>query len=220
MKENRVWMDWRSRIVAPCFLLLALCPLLLSCGYERNNPYDVCSGNEYIDMGTYYIAKYEASRPDASSSSQGNASSVACSRAGVLPWVDVDWNGAKTACEAAGGRLCNADEWGDSCDGVKGSGGSTYPYGDTYQGSTCNGSDAGKGGTVPTGSMSGCVSGLGAYDMSGNVWEWTNEASGSTRVIRGGSFYDYDDRLECAYRYDNYPTYSSYDIGFRCCQDK
>ena len=184
-----------------------------------------CSGNEYIDMGTYYIAKYEASHPDATLISAGSDSSKACSLAGVLPWVNVDWNGASSACTAAGGRLCGADEWGDACDGVKGSGGSTYPYGNTYQGSTCNGYDAGKGGAVPTGSMTGCISSFGAYDMSGNVWEWTNEASGSNRVIRGGSFDGVNGYLECSARDYVDPTSSNYSVGygpfgFRCCQDK
>jgi len=210
LKKNRVWMDWRSRIVAPCSLLLALCPLLFSCGYERNDPHDIDVCGDYIDMGTYYIMRYEASK----------SGSVACSRKGAMPWVNVTWDEAKAACEAAGSRLCNADEWGDACDGVKGSGGSVYPYGNTYSGSTCNGSDAGKGGAVPTGSMSGCVSGFGAYDMSGNVWEWTNEASGSNRVIRGGSFYNDSDGLGCASRYVLYPALSDGYFGFRCCQDK
>jgi len=178
--------------------------------------------NEYIDMGTYYIAIYEASRPDATASSEGGDSSRACSRSGVLPWVNVDWNEAKAACEAAGARLCNADEWGDACDGVKGSGGSTYPYGNTYRGSTCNGSDAGKERAVPTGFMSACVSGFGAYDMSGNVSEWTNESSGSGRVIRGGSFDGASGSgyLACAVEVGSNPSNSHDSKGFRCCRDK
>jgi sulfatase modifying factor 1 len=73
-------------------------------------------------------------------------------------------------------------------------------------GSTCNGYDAGKGGTVPVGSMSGCESSVsgytGVYDLSGNVWEWEDSCDGYVDDtnwcrLRGGSFNDVDYYLRC-----------------------
>jgi formylglycine-generating enzyme required for sulfatase activity len=73
----------------------------------------------------------------------------------------------------------------------------------------------------------------GFFDMHGNVWEWTADwyqaaypignpvidptgpASGSYRVIRGGSWNNTGPYLRSAARYSNTPSYRSYGFGFR-----
>jgi formylglycine-generating enzyme len=73
---------------------------------------------------------------------------------------------------------------------------------------------------------------LGLYDMSGNVREWCadwyendyrkipidgspNTTEGNSRVLRGGSYFDYADYCRVAYRNHSHPGHRRHYFGFR-----
>jgi MYXO-CTERM domain-containing protein len=175
------------------------------------------------------VFAYEASRPDATDDEAGGSSLRACSKAGVLPWTSVSFETAKTACESAGYRLCSASEWQDACEGASAA---SYPYGDNYLADSCNGADhdvnSGAGlqnALLPTGGIASCESLAGAFDMSGNAKEWTDDEEGmvgdqTLYVVRGGSYQSPELGLRCEVLLSQQiattvlPT-----LGFRCCAD-
>jgi hypothetical protein len=149
-----------------------------------------------------------------------------------LPTGGVTWFQARAACVNAGKRLCSGTEWAAACSADAEL---TYPYGNEYGPTTCNGFDANRGAPVESGAMlraqpgedglpvaSGCVSRHGAYDLSGNLWEWNADPhlDGRRRGIAGGGFRSNRAGLRCVTE-DSHaePTEQSDAFGFRCCKD-
>lgn len=102
--------------------------------------------------------------------------------AAQYPKTKVTWYQAKEYCEKVGGRLPTEPEWEKA---ARGEHASVYPWGDKkprkrphpfYSGVV----------KKKVASNKQDVSAYGIHDMAGSVWEWTSDAQGSLKIIRGG----------------------------------
>lgn len=99
-----------------------------------------CPACMVLIQDRFCIDRFEASRADATSTSQGVDEGVPSCRAGVLPWhsTGLTPERAAQACQAAGKRLCTLQEWPAACAGPAAT---AYSYGATYDPLVCNGID-------------------------------------------------------------------------------
>jgi len=143
---------------------------------------------------------------------------------GARPLVKQEWFGARDSCENMGKSLCSEDQWEKAC---KGPDNNAYPYGDDFNQDACNtpyvkdGKVLSDRKTQVAGKNDACKSGYGVHDMSGNVYEWTNdfyEGEFYYRIIRGGSWLDLKTKnSRCSTRNSEVPFIHDDTIGFRCC---
>jgi hypothetical protein len=136
---------------------------------EKSCPIDMVQVNPAVGV-SYCIDKFEAgvgegcvfTSPLSADNTALNIADKNCkpvSQSGLLPWTYVSHNQAKQLCAKAGKRLPTAHEWYEAGLGVADSS------------DNCNLESQ----TVKAGQSTNCVSGVGAYDLVGNVWEYTDE---------------------------------------------
>jgi sulfatase modifying factor 1 len=159
---------------------------------------------------------------------------------GVRPAIMVEYADAERACRVEGKRLCSAEEWVTACEGPQRW---PLPYGLERKADVCNvdrpvrAPDARAFGMpeqisleierldqrAASGSMPGCVSPFGAYDMVGNVAEWIQLSTGKRRALarqRGIAGGGSGSNRPCRFLADaDRGQARPFETGFRCCAD-
>ena len=201
---------------------------------EKQNKYwDDSTTQEYQDMldsvqhyKGFYIGRYEASQ---------GANNIAQSKRNISAWVSVSQTEAITACTnnttTENMHLMYGVEWDSVLNCLKDNATissstpgttKTMDIGDIQinscsWGNYCNStgdaaSEPWEKNTRQNTGASEYWKANNIYDLAGNVYEWTQEkySTGTSRVLRGGYYYDDGDYNPVAFRYGNYVSTTIY----------
>jgi formylglycine-generating enzyme required for sulfatase activity len=201
-----------------------------------------------VHLGAYYIDRYEVTNlqykkfideTGRRAPQHFNGREVPDGKADH-PVTFVTWYDARDYCTWAGKRLPSEAEWEKA---ARGSDGRRFPWGNDFDIRKANtpirwGKIGVEGDTTPVGAFPEGVSPYGLYDMSGNVWEWTDswytaypgnntqsENYGEIyKVLRGGSWWDCS-FYKCGISAPSYnraffnARVKNASFGFRCARD-
>lgn len=165
-------------------------------------------------------------------SSNGRARYFDDPRFADYPVIFVSWDQARSFCAFAGGRLPSEAEWERAAAGSEAP--RTYPWGESAPDCSKANFAGCVGDTDRVGRRPAGQSPYGAFDMAGNVWEWTGDwydagayhtspvqdptgpDSGTLKVLRGGCWVSGASSLRTTCRKPELPNSWAPNVGFRC----
>lgn len=186
-----------------------------------------CFDSFWIDryeVSNAQFARFNGAAPRSSSWTDDN-----------LPRERISWYEARDFCELRGGRLPTEAEWEYAARGVDRL---LFPWGNDYDAALLNdwsevGEDSYEN-TAPVTAFVDGISWVGAYQMSGNVWEWVSTIyahypynsenedlyrANVLRGLRGGSWENNPSLIRAASRNTFNQDYSNSILGVRCARD-
>ena len=160
------------------------------------------------------------------------------SECNLCPVTGITWEEAKSYCKWAGNRLPTENEWEKTARGTQQL---KWPWGNSSRKDVANileneefrSNAETPAGPVPVGSFPQGASVFGVFDLTGNVWEWTNSLylpyinsldldiryQKQYRVLRGGSWKNILENSRTTFRHPISPDTKLPNIGFRCARD-
>jgi formylglycine-generating enzyme required for sulfatase activity len=230
---------WRVRDTGTQMEMLLVPPGTFQMGCIMGSNQNVCySWEQPVHQVTltnpFYLGRYEVTQAQWLAKMGSNPSVFhGYADSATRPVESVSWNGVQGYLSATGLRLATEAEWEYACRA-----GTQTPF---YNGSTDDDTVGTLAWFAPNaGSQTHTVggkapNGLGLFDMFGNVWEWLNDwydaypssaqtnplgpASGTNRVLRGGSWFSDTYYVRSSPRYNELPGYADGNVGFRVARN-
>jgi formylglycine-generating enzyme required for sulfatase activity len=237
-------MAWRVRDTATQMEMLLVPPGVFTMGCTASNQYGCFNQENPTHSVTFtqafYLGRYEVTQSQWVAKMGSNPShhqGASYPDAANRPVEGVSWTTIQGFLSARGMRLPSEAEWEYACRA-----GTTTVF-HSMPGYPNGTNDDNQVGTIAwygsnSGSQTRAVGGkaanaLGLYDMSGNVWEWVNDwhdlnyysvspstnplgpVSGTSRVLRGGSWANDPGLVRSSYRTESTPDNAGLNIGFR-----
>lgn len=190
----------------------------------RDNRADIAEQPEHqVTVAPFFIDVYEVESGDYRGGLEPSKGTYSLRQ----PVAGVTWDNANKYCASQGKRLPTEEEWEFA---ARGTDGRIYPWGNSWIDGNANAAGA-RPSSAEVGSFKG-ASPFGAFDMVGNVWEWTSSdfraypggqlpaslPAGDLKVIRGGSFESTKEFATTTYR-TGWPARGAstyHQTGFRC----
>ena len=239
---------WRVRDTATQMEMLLVPQGTFTMGCTASNQWG-CWTSEYPThpvtlTQAFYMGRYEVTQGQWVAKMGSNPSHFQGSsypNAANRPVERVNWNTIQAYLSATGMRLPSEAEWEYACRaGTATAFHSMQWYPNGINDDAAVGNIAWYTGNSPNQTLNvggKAANALGLHDMSGNVWEWVNDwfgstyysvspstnplgpASGTDRVVRGGSWYDSTAVMRSSYRGYVTPSLTNYGYGFRVARN-